>query len=277
YNGVAAGVQLDGKAFFYVNPLEAIPGVAGETVNHSHVRIERAKWFACACCPPNAARLFTSLGRYAWGIGEDTLYSHLLIAGELDLSDTHGVKIRLETEYPVEGTLRYHVVKADRKLRLAVRIPAWSQNHTIRINGEPAHCMRKDGYAYLDALRSGDTVTVALDLRPRRVYPSGRIAANSGRVAFMRGPLVYCAEGVDNGGGVLDLSVAKDAPIEVLLDDRIGGVPKLRVQGSRQADGEPLYAATPPQASDCEVTLIPYFAWANRGVSAMRCFLPEKS
>ena len=278
YNGVAAGVQLDGKAFFYVNPLEAIPGVTGETVNHSHVRMRRAKWFACACCPPNAARLFTSLGRYAWGIGEDTLYSHLFIAGELDVLDTHGVKIALETEYPVSSTLKYHISadQADRTLRLAVRVPAWSQFIKVLVNGEPAFYVLKDGYAYLDALHGGDTVTVELDLQPRRVYPSVRIAADSGRIAFMRGPLVYCAEGVDNGDDVLGLTVYKNAAAEVLWDDCIGGVPKLRVAGSRQQNGEQLYSQDPPQASDCEITLIPYFTWANRGVSQMRCFLPEK-
>ena len=278
YNGVAAGVQLDGKSFFYVNPLEAIPGVAGETVNHRHVRMQRAKWFSCACCPPNAARLFTSLGRYAWGIGENTLYSHLYIAGELDVWETHGVKLELETDYPVSGTLRYRIVKteAGRTARLAIRIPAWSLNNRILINGEPAPCVFKDGYTYLDSLHSGDTVTVELDLRPRRMYPARQIAANAGRVAFMRGPLVYCAEGVDNGGDVLGLSVLRNAAAEVLETDRIGGVPKLRVTGSRSADGKELYSQQPLQASGCDITLIPYFAWANRGVSAMRCFLPEK-
>ncbi len=278
YNGVTAGVQLDGKAFFYVNPLEAIPGVAGETVNHRHVRMERAKWFACACCPPNAARLFTSLGRYAWGTAGDTLYSHLFIAGELDLRETQGVRIALETDYPVNDTLVYRIFAEDagQRVRLAVRIPAWSLQNRILVNGEPTFYILKDGYAYLDSLHDGDTVTVGLDLQPRRAYPSGRIAADSGRAAFMRGPLVYCAEGVDNGDDVLGLSVYKSAAAEVLWDHRIGGVPKLRVAGSRQQDGEQLYSQDPPQSSDCDITLIPYFAWANRGVSPMRCFLPEK-
>ncbi|HRX07660.1 MAG TPA: glycoside hydrolase family 127 protein [Candidatus Limiplasma sp.] len=276
YNGVVAGVQLDGKAFFYVNPLEAIPGIAGKTVNHSHVRIERAKWFACACCPPNAARLFTSLGRYAWGIVDNTLYSHLYIAGRLDVSKSHGAIIELQTDYPVSGTLRYQILKAEagRSVRLAIRIPAWSQHNRLLINSEPAYYVLKDGYAYLDSLRSGDVVTVEVDMRPRFVYPSARIAADSGMVAVMRGPLVYCAEGVDNGGDVLGLSVRANAALEVLARETIGGVPKLRAAGSRTLDGNQLYFAQLPQTADCDITLIPYFAWANRGISAMRCFLP---
>lgn len=278
YNGVAAGVQLDGKAFFYVNPLEAVPGIAGETVNHSHVRMQRAKWFACACCPPNAARLFTSLGRYAWGADRDTLYSHLYIAGELNCLDTHGAIIALETGYPVSDTLNYRIVKAEagRALCLAVRIPAWSLHNKVLINGEPAYYVLKDGYAYVRSLRSGDTVTVVLDLQPRRIYPSWKIPADSGRVAWMRGPLVYCAEGTDNQGDVLNLSVASSAKAEVLANDCIGGVPKLRVKGFRAEDMQELYSAHPPQWGDFDIMLIPYFAWANRGLSAMRCFLPER-
>lgn len=278
YNCAAAGVALDGKAFFYVNPLEAVPGIAGETPAHRHVRIQRAKWFACACCPPNAARLFTSLGRYAWGIEDTTVFSHLFIAGELDLTQSHGVKIVLETDYPAGGTLRYRLQKAEpnRAFRLAVRLPAWSLHNKVLVNGEPAYYVLKDGYAYLDSLRNGDAVTVEIDMRPRRAYPHGSIGADSGRVAFMRGPLVYCAEGIDNPGGVLGLSVNGGSPVEELLDDSIGGMPKLRLRGSRATDGQGLYSSNPPQASECGVTLIPYFAWANRGVSDMRCFLPEK-
>ena len=161
-------------------------------------------------------------------------------------------------------------------MRLAIRIPAWSQHNRLLINGEPAYYVLKDGYAYLNSLRSGDVVTVEVDMRPRMVYPSTRIAANTGRVAFMRGPLVYCAEGVDNGGDVLGLSVGANASVEVLGQEEIGGVPKLHVAGSRVLDDMQLYAAQPPQAADCDITLIPYFAWANRGISAMRCFLPVK-
>ncbi len=278
YNGVTAGVALDGKSFFYVNPLEAIQGVAGDTINHSHVRTQRAQWFACACCPPNAARLFTSLGRYAWGVSEDTLYSHLYIAGELNCLDTHGMRVALETEYPVGDTLQYRIVQADsdRDMTLAVRIPAWSQQTAVLINGETTDSVLTNGYVYLRSLRSGDTVTVKLDMRPRRMYPSWKIAADSGRVAFMRGPLVYCAEGVDNQGDVLNLSVSPKAEVEMLADDCIGDVPKLRVAGFRAADTNALYSAKPPQWTDAGITLIPYFAWANRGVSDMRCFLPER-
>ncbi|MFH1513483.1 MAG: beta-L-arabinofuranosidase domain-containing protein [Bacillota bacterium] len=278
YNCAAAGVQMDGKAFFYVNPLEAVPGIAGEAATHRHVRMQRAKWFACACCPPNAARLFASLGRYAWGIGEETAYSHLFIAGRLDLSASHGAVVTLETEYPSEGLMTYRVERTDaeRRFTLAVRIPSWSRRNKVLRNGNPAYYILKEGYAYLSDLNDKDVVTVSVDMQPRRVYPSPRIGRDSGMVAFMRGPLVYCAEGVDNADDVLGLSVYRNAPVGVLFSEPIGGMPKLRVAGCRAVESGQLYAAQPHQTVDCDITLIPYFAWANRGVSQMRCFLPEK-
>ncbi len=277
YNGVASGVQLDGKSFFYVNPLEAIPGISGEAPTHRHALPQRAKWFMCACCPPNAARLFTSLGRYAWGVEENRVYSYLFAAGVLDLTASHGVKIKLETAYPVKDTLTYTIeAQPGRSIGLAVRLPQWSKKRSVTLNGNAASYEEKTGFAILQNLHDGDTVTVTLDLQPRRVYPSPKIADDSGKVALMRGPLVYCAEGVDNQEDVLGLSVSRTAPIQLLPEDTIAGVPMLRVKGTRTLDSGELYSLNPPQTAACEVTYIPYFAWANRGLTQMRCFIPER-
>ena len=278
YNGVAAGVALDGQSFFYVNPLEVVPGIAGEAVTHRHVLPQRAKWFTCACCPPNAARLFTSLGRYAWGVADAAVVSHLFVAGELNLTALRGLLISLETEYPADGKLTYRVRKTDGSpsAGLFIRIPAWSGRTQITRNGETITPSVTAGYAAITDLRNGDTITVLLDMRPRRVYPSPQIAADSGKVAILRGPLVYCAEGVDNQGDVLGLSLPRSSPIGEQPSERFWGVPALRVAGVRALAGGPLYGGQPPRTEDCEITLIPYFAWANRGVTQMRCFLPEK-
>ncbi len=278
YNCAAAGVALDGRSFFYVNPLEVVPGIAGEAATHRHVKPQRAQWFACACCPPNAARLFTSLGRYAWSAEQNVVYSHLYAAGTLNLLATHGLQITLETAYPADGAMIYHVEKTEQSpdVSLALRIPSWSRRTAVLRNGKPVKPAIKAGYAYLPRLQNGDTITLAVDMEPRRVYTSPKVAANSGRVAFMRGPLVYCAEGVDNQGDVLGLWALRTAPIQTLTADTISGLPKLRVAGRRERDGGALYAMRRPESAACDITLIPYFAWANRGVTQMRCFLPEK-
>jgi uncharacterized protein len=205
------------------------------------------------------------------------VYSHLFVAGELDLSVSHGMTITLETDYPAGGTLMYRIRKAEgsRAAGLAIRVPKWSPNSEVLRNGKPAQTSLRAGYAFLSDLRDGDTVTVTLDLRPRRVYPSPKIASDSGTVAIMRGPLLYCAEGVDNDNDVLGLSILRSSIIQV-LEETLGGVPKLRVGGLRTQDGGQLYDDRPAQAEACAITLIPYFAWANRGVTQMRCFLPER-
>ncbi|MCE5342705.1 MAG: glycoside hydrolase family 127 protein [Eubacteriales bacterium] len=276
YNCVLAGMQLDGTRFFYVNPLESLPGISGEAVTHRHALPQRPKWFTCACCPPNVARLLTSLGRYAWGLDEKAITAHLFVPGRLTLDD--GAAVTLSTAYPAEGKLRFRfeAKKLPVNRAFALRLPAWSEHTEIRRNGSTAAYEERDGYAVLlGPFHDGDEVTVTLSMTPRRIYPSVRIGADSDRVAFTRGPLVYCAECVDNGGHVLNLQIEPESEIRVVPAEMLGGVATLRVQGRRLSDDGELYAYTRPQAEPCEITLIPYYAWSNRGLTEMRVWLPE--
>lgn len=278
YNGVLAGMQLDGQRFFYVNPLEALPGISGEAVSHKHDLPVRPKWFACACCPPNVARLLTSLGRYAWGVEGDTVYSHLFVAGTLTLPEAIGGSVTLDTAYPYDGALRYrvHTSMGTARFTLAIRLPVWSGETTILYHGQPATYIAKDGYAMLTRdFADGDEIAVSLDMSVRRVFPSQHISADSARVAFTRGPLVYCAEGADNAGDVLGLRVERDAPVEAVAIDALGGVVALHVKGQRLLSSSALYTYERPQAEPCDITLIPYYAWGNRGLNEMRVWLPE--
>jgi len=278
YNVILAGMQLDGKRFFYVNPLEALPGISGEAITHKHALPVRPKWFACACCPPNVARLLTSLGRYAWSVEDATVYSHLFITGTLILPEEIGGSITLDTAYPYEGALRYriHVPKGTACFTLAIRLPAWSRETTLHTNGQPATYAVKDGFALLTReFADGDEIAVSLDMSVRRVFPSQHIAADSARVAFTRGPLVYCAEGVDNADDVLGLRVERETPVSTLAMNALGDIVALQVKGYRLRDKGALYAYDRPQAEPCDITLIPYYAWGNRGLNEMRVWLPE--
>ena len=298
YNTVLAGMQLDGKSFFYVNALESLPGISGKAVTHRHALPVRPRWFACACCPPNAARLIASISRYAWMLdtqaagggspvaGSGTVYSLLFIGGTLDLSETLGVKIHVATGYPYDGRVEYRFEPAGgretARLTLAVRLPGWARGTggAVRctLNGSSCGYEERDGFAFITGdFASGDTLAFAFDMAVRRIYPSPRISADSGKVAFMRGPLVYCAEGADNGGGVLNLRVRRDAEPHLLpfRKDELFGVQKLSVAGVRVADTGALYSSERPVEEDCDITLIPYYAWANRGENEMRVWLPE--
>ena len=170
YNTVLAGMQLDGKRFFYVNPLEVIPGISGIAATHWHDKPQRPEWFACACCPPNVARTVAAFGTYAYGEGDDTAYCHLYAAGEVDFS--FGMKLRCETDFPHGFTVRYTVSEGGGTL--SVRIPEWSERTEIFLSGEKVSPEIKSGYAYI-GVKAGDVIEVILDSRARFVYSNTKL------------------------------------------------------------------------------------------------------
>jgi uncharacterized protein len=281
YNCVLAGMQLDGRRFFYVNVLESLPGISGTAVTHRHALPQRPQWFACACCPPNVARLITSIGRYAWCIQDRTAYTVLYIGGTLDGSEQLGGKIHVETAYPYEGMVTYSF-EPDNKtmdITLALRLPSWSRSTKICMNGKEIDCRRSNGYAFIKgSFTESDTVTIEFDMSVRRLYASPKVSADSGKVAFMRGPLVYCAESADNNGSVLDLSADRTAApcVEAYEPDLLCGMRKITVKGMRTEDNGQLYSDVPQILTPCTITLVPYYTWANRGETEMRVWLPER-
>lgn len=283
YNCVLAGMQLDGTKFFYVNPLEALPGISGEAQTHRHALPVRPKWFACACCPPNVARLLGSVAEYVWHIEEETLFSNLFVAGTLDVTEQFGGKVMLHTAYPYENKLEYrftpHEGRESMEVLLAVRVPAWSSETKICLNGKAVDCERKDGYAYIKGgYTADDAVTVEFDMAVKRVYTSSRVSANTGKVSLQCGPLIYCAEGVDNENDILSLSLKKDGEIKVseYLPDELFGIRKLFAQGYREQVNEELYSFDRQKIQPCQVTFVPYYTWANRGLNQMRVWMPER-
>ena len=282
YNCVLAGMQLDGTRFFYVNPLEALPGISGEAQTHKHALPVRPKWFACACCPPNVARLLSSVAEYAWHLLPGKLFSNLFIGGTLDLGDTFGGKIKLETTYPYDNkiTYRFEPEGETMSVPLAIRIPAWSDDTVICLNGKPVpYEMEESGYAFLNRDFSADDVlTVELSMPVRKVYTCNKVSANTGKTAIQRGPLIYCAEGVDNDNDVLSLSLKKGGAITVgeFMPDKLFGIQELYAEGYRETVNDTLYSYEAPAEEECQITLIPYYAWGNRGLNQMRVWMPEK-
>lgn len=293
YNTVLAGMQLDGKRFFYVNPLEVIPGISGEAVTHRHALPKRPAWFGCACCPPNVARTLTSIAEYAWSETSDTVFSHLYAGGELDFMETRGVKIHVETEYPYDTTVVYRMeTKEDQTadFTLAIRLPGWCRKITVKKNDSTV-CMKteergievtknvrlENGYLYLSGEFSNDDVIQCyFSMHGERIYANPAVAADSGRVALRRGPLIYCVEGVDNEEDVLGLSIC-DGKIatEAYRPELLSGVRVLKVPGVRTKRTEELYLDRKPETVPVTITAVPYYAWGNRGLNEMRVWLPE--
>ena len=278
YNTVLAGMQLDGTRFFYVNPLEVIPGIAGEAATHKHDLPRRPRWYACACCPPNVARTITSFGKYAYGVSEDTAYCHLFAAGKVEFPG--GLILECRTDYPMDFTVDYEILKGGKCL--AVRIPGWSEKYQIlRGTGDgvlsEVQPEIRDGYAYLTDVKEGERIRLILDGTPGFVYGSSNIPDVSGMAAVQRGPLVYCFEGVDNDGEILSLALKEDGKIEEAkacpgLPARIPG---LKVQAYRRAKTEGLYTRKRPAEEPCTAYAVPYFCWGNRGENQMRVWMPE--
>ena len=287
YNGILSGVSLDGKRYFYANPLASAGPVPGAAVRgmagggHTSGRVE---WFGCACCPPNLARLLASLGQYVYSTAPRAVYVHLYAGGEASL-DVAGTSVRLtqETDYPWSGDVRIAVTPAQpATFDLMLRIPGWCGRHTLRVNGRPVTAPVSKGYARLcRAWRAGDTVALALAMPVERMAAHPRVREDAGKVALQRGPLVYCLEECDNPQ-VGALLLPRTAKLAARHDPRLLGGMTVIEGTARRLDEQGwrgrLYAPACTQKTKAtRFRAIPYFAWANRKPGAMVVWLPEIS
>lgn len=270
YNTVLAGMQLDGKKFFYVNPLEVVPGISGKSPTHRHNLPERPQWYTCACCPPNVARLISSIGTYSYSENEDTVYCHLFTDGEINFQN--GLRLQSNTNYPNELQITYHILEGNKTI--AIRIPAWSKDYTLKLNGTPVNVTPVKGYVYFSVC-ARDEVSLLLYEKPYYVYASTKVPRLTACAAVCRGPLVYCFEGVDNEGDVLSLLLKKNGNLEALGYDatKLGGTVDIAVDAVRLLTENSLYFTEEPKEVPCRAIAIPYYAWGNRGENQMRVWL----
>ena len=286
YNGVISGMSLDGKSFFYVNPLEVNPEACEKNGNFRHVKPVRQKWFACACCPPNVARLLASLGHYIYGVKDNTVYTHLYIGSNTEV-DIDGTKVGLvqETNYPWNGKVSITVnVDGAKEFGLGLRIPGWCRNARVAVNGEQVDLasVTVDGYAIIKRQwQDGDKVELDLPMEPVRVRSNPLVRADIGKVAIQNGPIVYCLEEVDNGPNLHAVVLPKDAELEVSFrEDLLGGVNVITAQGQKakeEAWGPELYKANAcTEYEPVKLTFVPYYAWVNREPGEMTVWVREK-
>lgn len=278
YNTVLGSMSKDGRHFFYVNPLEVWPEACSENPTKHHVKPVRQKWFGCACCPPNVARLLASLGQYIYTSNEDNIYTHLYIGGEAELEAGNSkVKLKQETDYPWSGYVKITVSSdTEKNLSICLRIPDWCKNSSVKING--CHVKLKDkildGYAILNRLwKSGDVIELQLEMKAELIQANPKVRADAGRVAIQRGPLVYCLEGVDNGANLQALTIdTNNELVEAYDKDLLGGAVTLKGKAFREKDdtwGSSLYKSLKKDEELVDIKAIPYFLWANRGLNEM--------
>lgn len=267
YNILATGVALDGRTFFYVNPLQVrAPAEPVEGVNHAAEGGLRSPWFDVSCCPNNIARTLASLPAYLATATADGVQIHQYASGEIR---HRGLALRVETGYPWDGAVTVRVLE-DGEGRVGLRVPAWASG--ARLAGRSV----EPGYAYVQGpWRAGDEIRLDLPVQPRWTFPDRRIDALRGSAAVERGPLVYCAESVADEPPLGDLVARVAPPVEHAAD----GVVELEVEASLGAGdprGWPYAAASDgrPSGAGVGLRLVPYHRWGNRGPATMRVWLP---
>lgn len=267
YNGIMSGVSLDGKSFFYENPLEIDPdfnNVNTSTKQKQRFPItQRLEVFDCSCCPPNILRFVASIAGFLYGFDEDTVYVHQYMDSK---TETDGIMIEQKTEYPKNGkiTVKYDT---DKKF-IAFRIPGWCKIFSIN-----CEYVMKNGYAYVTLNGSGE-IEIELDMPVRLIAANRRVHADAGRVAVMRGPVVYCAEGADNGADLTSVVLPINAAFEIRNSELL--LPMLKTKAYRPKETESLYYDAGDDYEEMPLTLIPYYAFANRGETEMQIWLLRK-
>jgi DUF1680 family protein len=284
FNGVLAGMSLDGQRFFYVNPLEVWPHASEHNPDRRHVNAERKAWFGCACCPPNLARLLLSLGRYVSQLQGHTLFIHQYIAGSIPLpAPSHGAQLRIETAYPNSSQIGFHLAgQACPEFCLALRIPSWCRSFTLLSQGQRIEkAADSDGYLRLRGPWQRDhALSLELELEVEALEAHPQIRAGAGKVCLRRGPLVYCFESVDNGQNLSALALDVSGgfttrPLSELLEGSVQILAKGWRRREQGWDDQPyrIASAISEQTEPVELRAVPYHLWGNRGGGEMAVWL----
>lgn len=281
YNGLISGVSLDGGGFFYPNPLE------------SRGQHQRQPWFGCACCPSNICRFIPSLPGYVYAVKDKDVYVNLFMSNEANLEvDKKGVVLEQQTRYPWDGDVAVSVKKNKAgAFAMKIRIPGWVRGqvvpsdlyrysdgkrlgYSVKVNGQPMESELQDGYFKIERRwKKGDKVEVHFDMEPRVVKAHAKVEADRGRVAVERGPLVYCAEWPDNDFDIMSVLVNRRPQFETVeKPDMLCGLTEIKT-GAQVLGYDSEGRLT---ASDVELTLIPYYAWAHRSSGNMMVWLPQE-
>ncbi|MCL6591973.1 MAG: glycoside hydrolase family 127 protein [Firmicutes bacterium] len=284
YNGALAGISWDGQRYFYVNPLEVFPEAVMGRYDLQHVKPERQQWFGCACCPPNIARLISSLGQYIYSQDSEAVYIHLFIGSEARFQ-IEGKKVRLTlyTRYPWDGKITLAVKSEEPVLfTIAMRIPGWNRKYQVKLNGAVLEeVTAEQGYAKFKRVwRPGDELELNLEMPVELIQANPKVREDSGKVAIQRGPVIYCLEEIDNGQNLWNIALTANSKLEAeFADDLFGGVTVVEGEASRVEDDSlsrelyrPFYDRTKP----VRIRAIPYCLWGNRRPGEMMVWIARK-
>lgn len=275
YNTVLSGVSLSGDSFFYENPLSVDP--KRNAFNDSRPRglkehlpiTERVKVFDCSCCPPNLLRIVGSIADYMYSTTQDVIYAHCYMhaSGNVRLMDRE-ISLHQETNYPYDGNIKI-TTQTEGDYTIACRIPGWAKKATILVNGQEETLPITKGYAYCKrSWREGDCIELRLPMEIKVLEANPEVIDLCGRASIMRGPLAYCAEGLDNPFELRDARISRGADYTV-AQDRIDNTefPAIITTALVRKKSDQLYSEEPMERERRELKLIPYYTRANRGAT----------
>ena len=290
YNNVISGIGLDGKTFFYPNPLESNAKYAFNYGN----KLSREPWFDCSCCPTNLCRFMASVPGYIYAQKQEDIYVNLFIGSKTTFKlQKTSVVLSQQSNYPWDGIISLQVNPTKKSdFALCLRIPGWAQNQpvpgdlyryvastpeeiVVKVNGKAVAFTTRDGYAVISRQwKKGDKVEYTLPMNIHRVEANEKVKDDRGKIAIERGPVVYCLEGIDNNNNLNTIILPDNAPLSVKFQPA-------KLNGINEISGEAivLEIATDGlsvQTKKQSFTAIPYYAWSNRGISQMKVWLPRK-
>ncbi len=275
YNTVLAGIAADGKSFFYVNPMEVWPENCMPATSREHVKAVRQKWFGVACCPPNIARTLASFGQYVAFTDQknDDLYLNLYVGGTIS---GNGFRVTANGNFPKDGKMVLTVETEENREtfpNLYLRIPSYAKTFRINRNGIEEAVTVEKHYAKITGIRNQDVITIQAEIPAQFLHANPNVRADEGKVALMKGPLLYCLEEIDNVHNLSSIFVSQDAEIEEESSM------KLHFHGKRLSpegwDEHTLYSTRKSKLVDTELTAVPYYSWGNRTPGEMLVWIRE--
>lgn len=283
YNTVLSGIAMDGKSFFYVNPLEVWPDNCIERTSKEHVKPIRQKWFGVACCPPNIARTLASLGQYIYLEDDDSLYINMYISSEAEtIQNGNPISVKMNTQLPKEGRIEIELNGDENAEKtLAFRIPDYAENFRISEKNEiMLETEIKKGYVFVKGNWEHAVFTITFDQPAKFIHANPLVRADEGKTAIVKGPVVYCLEQADNGENLAGIFVDTDQELKEQYEaELLGGTLTVSFEGKRLTQEgwkkDELYSGRKPELQNVKLKAVPYSSWNNRTPGEMLVWIKE--
>ena len=256
YNGILSGVSLDGKSFFYVNPLEVYLNKIKENDKHKHTHFEdyfplsqRVKVFTCSCCPPNICRFIERIPQFIYYLDDHTLYINQFISSSLN-SD---VSVKMNSDLPYSGKIKITINSFGKNITVKIRKPSWCNGKFDNLDGD---------YLVFSGVFNDNIIEVDFNIQLKKVYSNPLVDADAGKVCLAYGPLILCAESIDNDNALSTVIIDDILDSKIKIDRKSDSCIKVSVPVKALEINDWLYSFDKPVLKDAILNLIPYFAWA---------------